>query len=39
MVAPVLDFGTDTVEEYLPAGVWVHLWIRLGTKLGRQGLL
>jgi alpha-glucosidase (family GH31 glycosyl hydrolase) len=26
MVAPVLDPGTDTVEVYLPAGSWVHLW-------------
>ncbi|MGH3147717.1 MAG: TIM-barrel domain-containing protein, partial [Rubrobacter sp.] len=26
MVAPVLDPGKDTVEVYLPAGRWVHLW-------------
>ncbi len=26
MVAPVLDPGEDTVEIYLPAGEWVHLW-------------
>jgi alpha-glucosidase (family GH31 glycosyl hydrolase) len=26
MVAPVLDPGADTVEVYLPAGSWVHLW-------------
>jgi alpha-glucosidase (family GH31 glycosyl hydrolase) len=26
MVAPVLDPGEDTVELYLPAGRWVHLW-------------
>jgi alpha-glucosidase len=26
MVAPVLDPDTDTVEVYLPAGRWVHLW-------------
>jgi alpha-glucosidase len=26
MVAPVLDPGVDTVELYLPAGRWVHLW-------------
>jgi alpha-glucosidase (family GH31 glycosyl hydrolase) len=26
MVAPVLDPDTDTVEVYLPAGHWVHLW-------------
>jgi alpha-glucosidase len=28
MVAPVLDPGEDTVELYLPAGRWVHLWSR-----------
>ena len=32
MVAPVLDPGTDTVEVYLPAGGWVHLWT--GDKYG-----
>jgi alpha-glucosidase (family GH31 glycosyl hydrolase) len=26
MVAPVLDPQTKTVEVYLPAGRWVHLW-------------
>ncbi len=26
MVAPVLDPDRDTVEVYLPAGRWVHLW-------------
>jgi alpha-glucosidase (family GH31 glycosyl hydrolase) len=26
MVAPVLDPGEDTVEVYLPAGRWIHLW-------------
>ncbi|HEX6710283.1 MAG TPA: alpha-glucosidase [Rubrobacter sp.] len=26
MVAPVLDPGEVTVEVYLPAGNWVHLW-------------
>jgi len=26
MVAPVLDPNEDTVEIYLPAGRWVHLW-------------
>jgi alpha-glucosidase (family GH31 glycosyl hydrolase) len=26
MVAPVLDPGEDTIEVYLPAGIWVHLW-------------
>jgi alpha-glucosidase len=35
MVAPVLDPGTDTVEVYLPAGGWVHLWT--GTKYGSPG--
>ena len=28
MVAPVLDPGTDSVEVYLPAGRWVHLWTK-----------
>ncbi|CAN5857153.1 alpha-glucosidase [soil metagenome] len=32
MVAPVLDPDTDTVEVYLPAGSWLHLWT--GTKYG-----
>lgn len=32
MVAPVLDPGEDTVEVYLPAGTWVHLW--KGKKYG-----
>jgi alpha-glucosidase len=35
MVAPVLDPGTDTVEVYLPAGGWVHLWT--GTAYGSPG--
>jgi len=26
MVAPVLDPGRDSVDVYLPAGRWVHLW-------------
>jgi alpha-glucosidase len=26
MVAPVLDPGEETVEIYLPAGRWVHVW-------------
>ncbi|MDQ3795477.1 MAG: alpha-glucosidase, partial [Actinomycetota bacterium] len=26
MVAPVLDPGEKTVEIYLPAGRWVHVW-------------
>lgn len=26
MVAPVLDEGAESVEVYLPAGRWVHLW-------------
>jgi alpha-glucosidase (family GH31 glycosyl hydrolase) len=32
MVAPVLDPGEETVEVYLPAGRWVHLWS--GRKYG-----
>jgi alpha-glucosidase (family GH31 glycosyl hydrolase) len=28
MFAPVLDPGEDSVEVYLPAGTWVHLWTR-----------
>jgi alpha-glucosidase len=32
MVAPVLDPGKDSVEVYLPAGRWVHLWS--GRKYG-----
>ncbi|HJQ29086.1 MAG TPA: alpha-glucosidase [Rubrobacter sp.] len=28
MVAPVLDPGENTVEVYLPAGTWTHLWTR-----------
>jgi alpha-glucosidase (family GH31 glycosyl hydrolase) len=36
MVAPVLDPGEKTVEVYLPAGRWVHLWSgrRYGTREG-----
>lgn len=30
MVAPVLDPGEETVEVYLPAGRWVHLWSERG---------
>lgn len=26
LVAPVLDEGETTVEAYLPAGEWIHLW-------------
>ncbi len=26
IVAPMLDPGRRTVEVYLPAGRWVHLW-------------
>ncbi len=26
MVAPILDRGAESVEVYLPAGEWVHLW-------------
>ena len=35
MVAPVLDPDTDTVEVYLPAGGWVHLWT--GGRYGSPG--
>lgn len=34
MVAPVLDPGEETVELYLPAGRWVHLWT--GRKYGSR---
>jgi alpha-glucosidase len=36
MVGPVLDPGEKTVEVYLPAGRWVHLWSgrRYGTHEG-----
>lgn len=36
MVAPVLDPGEKTVEVYLPAGRWVHLWSgrRYGSRDG-----
>jgi len=26
IIAPVLDEGATTVNAYLPAGDWVHLW-------------
>lgn len=26
LVAPVLDEGASTVDAYLPAGEWIHLW-------------
>lgn len=26
LVAPVLDKGAETVQLYLPAGEWIHLW-------------
>jgi alpha-glucosidase len=26
MVAPVVNEGADTVQVYLPAGEWVHIW-------------
>ena len=32
MVAPVLDPDRDTVDVYLPAGTWVHLWT--GSRYG-----
>ncbi len=34
MVAPVLEPGEETVELYLPAGRWVHLWT--GRKYGSR---
>jgi alpha-glucosidase len=36
MVAPVLDPGEESVEVYLPAGKWVHLWTaeRYGSPQG-----
>ncbi|CAN5855720.1 alpha-glucosidase [soil metagenome] len=34
MVAPALDRGADSVEVYLPAGEWVHLWT--GEAYGSQ---
>ena len=35
-VAPVLDPGRESVEVYLPAGKWVHLWTaeRYGSPQG-----
>jgi alpha-glucosidase (family GH31 glycosyl hydrolase) len=38
MVAPVLDPGTDTVELYLPAGRWVHLWTGNGYRSPDRGV-
>jgi alpha-glucosidase len=35
MVAPVLDPGEKSVEVYLPAGRWVHLWS--GENYGSPG--
>jgi alpha-glucosidase (family GH31 glycosyl hydrolase) len=36
MVAPVLDPGEESVEVYLPASKWVHLWTaeRYGSPQG-----
>ena len=39
MVAPVLDPDTDTVEVYLPAGKWVHLWTGETARLAGTGRL
>ena len=38
MVAPVLDPGEDTVEVYLPAGRWVHLWSGEEHGSAREGV-
>jgi alpha-glucosidase len=38
MVAPVLDPGEDTVEVYLPAGRWVHLWSGEGYGSAEEGV-
>lgn len=35
MVAPVLDKGAESVEVYLPAGEWVHVWT--GERYGSAG--
>jgi alpha-glucosidase (family GH31 glycosyl hydrolase) len=37
MVAPVLDPGEDSVDIYLPAGKWVHLWTGERYGLPRRG--
>ena len=37
MVAPVLDPDTDTVDIYLPAGRWVHLWTGEGYGSSQRG--
>ena len=38
MVAPVLDPGSDSVEIYLPAGKWVHLWTGRSYRLAERGV-
>ncbi|MGH2578362.1 MAG: alpha-glucosidase, partial [Actinomycetota bacterium] len=38
MVAPVLDPGRDSVEIYLPAGKWVHLWTGRSYRLAERGV-
>jgi len=37
MVVPVLDPDTDTVDIYLPAGRWVHLWTGEGYGSSQRG--
>jgi sulfoquinovosidase len=37
MVAPVLDPGSDSVEIYLPAGKWVHIWTGERYDLPQRG--
>jgi sulfoquinovosidase len=50
LIAPVLDQGATSVNVYLPAGDWVHLWsgtvyraasgewIQIGAPLGQPGV-
>jgi alpha-glucosidase len=38
MFAPVLDPGEDSVEVYLPAGRWVHLWTGKLYGLSQRGV-
>ncbi|MBN4001031.1 alpha-glucosidase [Nostoc sp. LPT] len=50
LVAPVLDKGVETVQLYLPAGEWIHLWtgakfdsekgkwIKVSAPLGKPGV-
>ena len=38
IVAPMLDPGRRTVEVYLPAGRWVHLWSGEGYGSAERGV-